>query len=54
MARTQGPPYLNPRYYANIHERVLCNAECAANVVVDDNHHDLFSCIMEFLHLVCL
>jgi hypothetical protein len=54
MAGTQGPPSSNPRYYAHIHERVLCNAECAANVVVDDDHHGLFSCIMEYLHLVCL
>jgi hypothetical protein len=34
--------------------RVLCNAKCAANVVVDDNHHNLFSCIMDYLHLVFL
>jgi hypothetical protein len=50
MTGTQGPPSSNPRYYA----RVLCNAECAANVVVDDDHHGLFLCIIEYLHLVCL
>jgi hypothetical protein len=54
MAGTQGPPSSNPRYYAHVHIRVLYNAECAANVVVDDDHHGLFSYIMEYLHLVCL
>jgi hypothetical protein len=54
MAGTQGPPSLNPRYYAHVHRRVLCNAECATSVVVDDDHHGLFSCIMEYLYLVCL
>jgi hypothetical protein len=34
MAGTQGTPSLNPRYYAHVYERVLCNAECAAHVVV--------------------
>jgi hypothetical protein len=54
MAGTQGPPSSIPRYYVHVHERVLCNAECAANVVVDDDHHGLFLCILEYLHLVCL
>jgi hypothetical protein len=54
MAGTQGPPSLNPRYYAHVHGRVLCNVECATNIVVDDDHHDLFSCIMEYLYLLCL
>jgi hypothetical protein len=54
MAGTQDPPSSNPRYYAHVHGQVLCIAECAANVVVDDDHHDLFSCIMEYLYLVCL
>jgi hypothetical protein len=39
MGGIHGPPSLNPRYYAHIHERVLCNAECVANIVVDDDHH---------------
>jgi hypothetical protein len=34
MAGTQGTSSLNPRYYAHIHGGVLCNAACAANVVV--------------------
>jgi hypothetical protein len=54
IAGTQGLSSSNPRYYAHVHGRVLCNAEYAANVVVDDDHHGLFSCIMEYLHLVCL
>jgi hypothetical protein len=54
MARTQVPPSLNLRYYAHVHGRVLCNAECTTNIVVDDDHHDLFLCIMKYLYLVCL
>jgi hypothetical protein len=54
MAGTQGPPSSNPRYYAHVHGRVLYNAGYTANVVVDDDYHDLFSCIMEYLYLVCL
>jgi hypothetical protein len=54
MAGTQGSPSLNPRYYSHVHGRVLCNAECATNIVVDDDHHALFLCIMEYLYLVCL
>jgi hypothetical protein len=46
--------FFKPKYYAHVHGRVLCNAECAANVVVDDDHHSLFLYIMEYLHLVCL
>jgi hypothetical protein len=52
MAGTQDPPSLNSRYYAHVHGQVLCIAECTANVVVDDDHHGLFLCIMEYL--VCL
>jgi hypothetical protein len=54
MAGTQDPPSSKPRYYAHVHGRVLCNIECTSNVVVDDDHHGLFSCIMEYLYLVCL
>jgi hypothetical protein len=42
MARTQGPPSLNPRYYAHVEERVLCSAECVVDVVVDDDQRGLF------------
>jgi hypothetical protein len=54
MAGTQGPPILNTIYYAHVHRRVLYNAECTINVVVNDDDHDLFSCIIQYLHLVCL
>jgi hypothetical protein len=54
MAEPQGSPSSNPRHYAYVHERVLCNAECAANVVVDDDHCGLFSCIMDYLDVLCM
>jgi hypothetical protein len=52
--RNTKPTFFESRYYAHVHKRVLCNAECAVNIVVDDNHHSLFSCIMEYLYLVYL
>jgi hypothetical protein len=54
MVETQDPPSSNLRYYAHVHGQVLCNIECAVNVVVDDDHRDLFLCIMKYLHLMCL
>jgi hypothetical protein len=54
MTGTQGPPFLNSRYYAHVYGQVLCNAECAVNIVVNDDHHGLFLCIMNYLYLVCL
>jgi hypothetical protein len=44
MAGTQDTPSSNLRYYAHVHEEVLCNAECAANIVV--YFYVLFICTM--------